>query len=420
MLKCETVSRGVLLGTVVVLIGIYPRYAGSDTCAFVADQSLKRVLVIDAGEDRLVDTIEVPAGAAAIAINGARAYVAAGKLSVVDLAGRRVVATVDVAEGSVRLAGLAVSPDGWSVYVATETCTENTCAGRLSVIDTFSLSVTARVGLAGIPVGVAITPDGAFAYVTNRTCEAETCTSRVTVIDTAIRAVTADIDVADGGGGVDGVAIGSVFRLDGDVTRAYVNAGGIVSVIDPATNEVIETVRVGDGAWNAPPQAVAFGNDTTVYVLTNICDAEVCPGRLAVLDTQFNKLSALVPVGGWERSSPRAVAASPDGDTVYVTSGDMITIFDAYNLRVRSYVSVGGDPDGTAFAEVPGGCATPRCPGDYNRDGKVALDEILRAVNASLDDNQNDCYGADRNGDGRVTVDELLAAVNAALNGCAA
>ena len=100
---------------------------------------------------------------------------------------------------------------------------------------------------------------------------------------------------------------------------------------------------------------------------------------------------------------------------MYVTNGNMITILDPHSLMVRSYVSVGGDPDGTAFADVPGGCATPRCPGDYSRDEQVTVDELLRAVNASLHENQNDCFGADRNGDGRLTVDELIAAVNAAF-----
>lgn len=59
------------------------------------------------------------------------------------------------------------------------------------------------------------------------------------------------------------------------------------------------------------------------------------------------------------------------------------------------------------------------CPADCNYDGAVTIDELLRAVNASLGVDAG-CSAADADADGAVTVEDLVTAVNAALTGCPA
>jgi YVTN family beta-propeller protein len=82
----------------------------------------------------------------------------------------------------------------------------NSGDNTVSVIDTFSNTSVATVGVGRAPVSVAITPDGTRAYVTN-------FDNTVSVIATSGNTVVATVGV---GGGPAGVAIAP------DGTRAYV------------------------------------------------------------------------------------------------------------------------------------------------------------------------------------------------------
>jgi Ca2+-binding EF-hand superfamily protein len=63
----------------------------------------------------------------------------------------------------------------------------------------------------------------------------------------------------------------------------------------------------------------------------------------------------------------------------------------------------------------PGG----ECSGDCNGDGVVQVDELVRAVAISLDDEPiGDCRPADGDDDGIVSVDEVIRAVRMALGEC--
>lgn len=60
------------------------------------------------------------------------------------------------------------------------------------------------------------------------------------------------------------------------------------------------------------------------------------------------------------------------------------------------------------------------CIGDCNGNGRVTIDELVRAARLALDNGSGEiCEGADRNRDGAITIDELVSAVGTALNGCA-
>ena len=82
---------------------------------------------------------------------------------------------------------------------------------------------------------------------------------------------------------------------------------GTVSVIDTATNEVIDSpISVG----SAPFGVAAAPNGSKVYV-TNLET-----GTVSVIDTATNTVTATITVG----NSPRGVAVTPDGSKVYVAN----------------------------------------------------------------------------------------------------
>ncbi len=65
--------------------------------------------------------------------------------------------------------------------------------------------------------------------------------------------------------------------------------------------------------------------------------------------------------------------------------------------------------------------STQACVGDCNRDGEVAINELITGVNIALGNNDvSSCPEFDANSDGEVTINELISGVNNALNGCQA
>lgn len=83
--------------------------------------------------------------------------------------------------------------------------------------------------------------------------------------------------------------------------------------------------------------------------------------------------------------------------------------------------------DGTAYIpygtfDIDGGVvayALPACLGDCNRDGSVAINELVTGVNIALDAAPiNRCFALDRNANRSVQIDELIGGTLSALEGC--
>jgi YVTN family beta-propeller protein len=114
----------------------------------------------------------------------------------------------------------------------------DTLASIVSVIDTVSNTVIGpKIQVGSVPIGVAVTPDGSSVYVSNEGG------ATVSVIDTTTNTVIATITVGDSPFGV---------AVTPDGTRVYVaNAtGDSVSVITTATNTVTDTIT--DSHFNNP------------------------------------------------------------------------------------------------------------------------------------------------------------------------
>ena len=129
-----------------------------------------------------------------------------------------------------------------------------------------------------------------------------------------------------------------------DGTRAYVtiNEGGLLSVVDTATNSVVADIAVGVGA-----SVVALTPDgTRAYVTVQPADT------VSVIDTATNTVTATIPLPG----GPNGLAITPDGTRAYVASlsSNTVSVIDTATNTVTATIGVGlvpilltVTPDGT-------------------------------------------------------------------------
>jgi YVTN family beta-propeller protein len=148
-------------------------------------------------------------------------------VSVIATASNTVVATIPV--GNVP-DGVAVTPDGTQAYVTNEL--DDTASVIATASNTVVATIPAGSGPDG-PKGVAVTPNGAYVYVAS----GETT---VLVIATASNTVVATISVGNGPVAVAVTPNGA----DAYVANAI---GNTISVIATASNTVVATIPVGNG-----------------------------------------------------------------------------------------------------------------------------------------------------------------------------
>jgi YVTN family beta-propeller protein len=208
---------------------------------YVVNDDSNTTSVIDTCTNTITATIHVggwPIGVA-VSPDGTKAYVtnaASGTVSVIDTATDTVISTVpNVGDWPF---GVVVSPDGTKVYVANSAFDtgNNTVAptGDVSVIDTATNIVThVNVG-AGWPSGIAISPDGTTVYVV------DSYYYSVHVIDTATNVFTTTVYP------IGTYPFGISVAPDGSEVYVAINGGAYVSVINPATNTAEAAVLVGN------------------------------------------------------------------------------------------------------------------------------------------------------------------------------
>jgi YVTN family beta-propeller protein len=162
-----------------------------------------------------------------------------------------------------------------------------------------------------------------FVYITNQN------SSTVSVIDIATNTV---VDTVTVGPLPYGVAVNPAG------TRAYVgNAGSnTVSVIDTASNTVVATVTVG-----TTPYGIAVNPAGTRAYVANNGNANV-----SVIDTANNTVVATVTAG----INPYGVAVNPAGTRAYVgnAGSNTVSVIDTANNTVVATVTVGSNPVGVA------------------------------------------------------------------------
>ncbi len=177
--------------------------------------------------------------------DGSRAFVAnigSGNVSVIDLALRRVLATVATGKGA---EGIAVTPDGREVWVT------NRDSDTISILDARQPKVLASVASGKFPIRVQISPDGRHALVSNAK------SAELAVFDVATRKELRRIRFADAAAtdrngrmfdasfASGSVPIGILIAPEGPLAYvAHANADG-VSVVDYVQGKVVNRFKTG-------------------------------------------------------------------------------------------------------------------------------------------------------------------------------
>jgi YVTN family beta-propeller protein len=277
-------------------------------------QGEQSLVLFDTTTQKVVQTIPYRSPEAlflgvAVAPNGRRVYASAGgnnKIRVYDFDGQALAEQLPISLGDARAkiypAGLAISPDGATLYAALNL--ENAVA----FIDTATGRVRARVRLApaarATDIGTlpyTLVQSGAKLYVS------EWNGGGVSVIDVDQQRLLQRIPT---GGHASGLA------LSPDRTRLYVaNAtSDTVSVIDTPTDAVVGAVDLSpyQGApMGSMPNAVVVSPDGATLYVANGGNNDV-----AVVDTVSFRIRGLIPTAWF----PSAIVVSRDGQSLYVAN----------------------------------------------------------------------------------------------------
>jgi YVTN family beta-propeller protein len=322
------------------------------------------IIVIDTGDNKVVDTIPASPLPTAVAPDGKRLYAfgsasdLVANISVIDATDGTVVATVplDVSlVGGVSLnqnsSAIAVTPDGKHVYVTTGLCPFPAFACHpeavyfvLWEIDTATNKVVAASVGKGVADGIAFTPDGQHIYLTN--FDPYYGNPQVLVLATG-NAISLPGNVIS----LPGYLLLYAIAITPDGRHAYVpyfnnTPSENVAILDTATKTVAKTVLVGTPSLGSlPGSGVAVAPDGKyVYVIGS--------NSVVVIDTASNKIVKTVPVG----TTPSGVAITPGGLHVYVANqgSNSVSVINTASNKVVATIPVSG-PSAISIIPAPYG-----------------------------------------------------------------
>ena len=263
--------------------------------------------------------VEVTADGRVAVVSNYGAQPAGTSLSVVDLAGRKETARVDVGSVS-RPHGLAVV--GQKAYFTAENARE---IGRL---DTASAKVDWR-----FPTNrerthmVAASRDGRTIFTTNMG------SNSVSIIEHA----------ADGTAKQTLVAVGKTpegMDLSPDGRQLWTSNAedGSVSIIDIARRQLVKTFDIGTRRSNR----LKFTPDGATALVS-----DVIAGELVVVDVRNQNVRKRIAVG----RGPTGVLVVPDGSRAYVAAStdNKLVVIDLKTLTIIGSVATGRNPDGMAW-----------------------------------------------------------------------
>ena len=236
--------------------------------------------------------------------DGRFAYVVdtVGKVYVLDVVGRNLVATIPVGGYPT---SLAFSPDGATLYVTSP---------QANAVTTISTATNQVVGspitVNSGPVSSAVSPDGTLLYVINTS-------GSVSIVDTASRAV------------VGNVTLGSrpyAIVVSPDGSKIYVSnqVGNSVFVIDSGSRSVVATIPFA--AWT---NGMAISPDgSRLYVTTEA-------HQFVVINTATNTVLTQVTTPNWST----AVTVTPDGSRAYIGNALLLSVLDTATNTIIGSIS---------------------------------------------------------------------------------
>ena len=243
------------------------------------------VQVVDTALHTVAASIAVGAnGDIAITPDGARAYVAAGLVYIIDTATNAVVKSFVPEAAAIpgvanNASAVAISPDGKRAYIGVYTyyfLFEFSAGGSLVLVDTASEAVTGAIDLFSLPGSIALTPDGSRAYVGVQAIWANTGYGAaflpgrtVFVIDTIAKNIAASVDLGAAGNNWTQLNTAAGIGVTADRSAVYVGVPriGMVAVAGVNTNAITSLIPV------TGPGALAIVPDSTGALVPYVVDA---------------------------------------------------------------------------------------------------------------------------------------------------
>jgi gliding motility-associated-like protein len=234
------------------------------------------------------------------------------------------------ASGTGDIASFTATNTGTSVITATITATPSQAqyayigdnGVTISVYDLNTRRTVEKIEVAGNPQWISVSPDASKIY------SADYSSNTVSVIDASNNTVIKTIPVGSGP---------YCIALNNDGSLAYVcnSTTGSISVIDTKTNTVIKTIPVKYG----PRNAVLSKDGSKLYICGYV--------YASIINTSNGKDIKDFSLG----RDADAIGISPDGNSVYVTSGDgTFYVINTTTNSIITTIPVGQAPDGITIS----------------------------------------------------------------------
>lgn len=336
-----------VLGAFAAGVPLAPAPAAAATLV-VANKAEATVSLVDLASGEVRATLPTGQGPHEVAVSpdGAMALVAdyggrqpGSTLTVVDVAGARVVRTIDLGEHR-RPHGIAFLPGGERALVTAEG------SGSLLVVDVAAGEVVRAIATGQeLSHMVAVAPDGSRAYVAN------IGSGSVTVVDLAAGRRLANVATGDG---AEGIAV----TPDGAQVWVTNRGADSVSLLDPGSLAVVAAI---DSA--AFPIRAEVTPDGRYVLVTNARS-----GDLTVIDAKRREvvrrialdLSASDPGGRLfgdrfgASSVPIGIEIAPDGRLAWIahSNADAIQVLDLEAWKPVGVLEAGKEPDGMGYSPL--------------------------------------------------------------------
>jgi YVTN family beta-propeller protein len=272
------------------LFTVFSAYA--QPVAYIGSNNNNYISIVDVPTNQIVYIFRLQNGSSArasdVSTDSRFIYYGGNTVTAIDTSNASIAGAVAV--GNTGSNGIAVSPDGSTVYVT------SSITDTLTVIRTSDFAVTGTIPMGAGPDNLDFTPDGTKAYV------ADQVENAVYVIDTATVTIS-DVIPVPGGSLVRNVTVAP----NGQFVYVASTGSNIVTVIDTLTDTVIDTVTVGDS-----PRNIAFTPDSALAYVANGSSDDV-----SVIRTSDHTTIATIPTG---QDTPHGADITPDGQFAYITA----------------------------------------------------------------------------------------------------
>jgi DNA-binding beta-propeller fold protein YncE len=263
------------------------------------------------------------------AASGPMAYAATGQDTVIPISLASGTALAPIRLGVVGYpAGLAISPDGRTIYEATS-------SGAVTPVDVATRHAGRPIRVGGFPLAMVMSPDGRIGYVLESS-------SGVAVVNFVTGQKMTFIKVSGA----------AEFAITPNGRTVYVanSEGSAVTPIDTATDTAGSPIRT---AVNAGPPVITIAPDgKTAYILGGRRGGPVVTSVITPISTAANVAGRPIDLG---KVAVQAMTISPDSRTAYVWSGNGAIRIDLVSGTARQTITLPGTPYGYRIAISPDG-----------------------------------------------------------------